>query len=299
MTELKMTPLSLSLMKGPRSDRLRFEMGLGRMFDEYGFALLTDAHPKLVEQTIELKQHALPYFLSPRWEEEVVANWPLRKHGQLGPTSEYEEKHLDAKTGNSRDKGELKRYVSVNAEGEGWEAQDNVRKLLPKIFGRRYSIGLQVARSYENARLLKPGTLSNMLSMGLNTHTTARIQWYPSNGYSIDHTDKCAITVLDFEPGLQIESPQGSGNYLELVGAQPGDLVINLGDTFSRMLNKDKTLSTRHRVQVPSTCAASGRIVFPLFIHTNLSALFPDGENVWQWCVDEWSRESHVSERAV
>lgn len=299
MTQLKLNPLSMSLFHGNRGSQILFERRLREMFDQYGFALITDVHSEMVRQTFQLKKCALPYFLDPVWQDEVVAKWPLRKHGQLGPTSEYEEKHLDPASGEVRDKGELKRYVSVDAKGQGWEVDDEVRALIPQILSKRYSIGIQISMAYENAHGKKPGTLSNMLSLCEKSYTTARVQWYPSNGYSITHTDKCAITVLDFEPGLQIEYPQGSGTYVELEGANPGDIVINLGDTFSRMLYGEGVLSTRHQVVVPETCPEQGRIVFPLFIHAAPDAVFPDGENVKAWCEREWSRESHVGERAV
>lgn len=298
MTTLRLQPVNLTLAHSSPEDQRRFRHGLRDLFDEYGFALLTGVPTKLVAATNLLKQSALPVFQDEAWAE-VMRTWPRLKHGQLGPTGEGEEVHLDAKTREARDISELKRYVSVDARGDGWGYDDEVRKQIPLVFQARYQIALKLALAYEEARAAKPGTLSGKLSIAPETHTTGRVQWYPAKGFSLDHTDKCAITVIDFEEGLEIEHPKKSDQYQALEGAKPGDLAVNIGDITSRIFDGEFALSTRHRASVPASCGEHGRIVFPTFFHTSREAVFPNGENIWQWCVDEWAKEGAATDRAA
>ena len=84
------------------------------------------------------------------------------------------------------------------------------------------------------------------------------------------HTDYGTLTILrlDAEPGLQVQSPDGS--WLD-VEAPDGALVINLGDLMQRWTN-DRWRSTMHRVVVPAGRHAQRRLTMPFFHNANWDA---------------------------
>jgi isopenicillin N synthase-like dioxygenase len=84
------------------------------------------------------------------------------------------------------------------------------------------------------------------------------------------HTDYGTLTILrlDAEPGLQVQSADGSWVDVE---APDGALVINLGDLMQRWTN-DRWRSTMHRVVVPEGRCAERRLTMPFFHNANWDA---------------------------
>jgi hypothetical protein len=297
MESLHLSPVSLKLLHGPLADQYKEERKLTAMLRDYGFGFLTDSDPDLFDKTQKLRHMVHGVFRPDVWPE-VLRTWPRTKHGCLGPTDVGEETHIDDE-GKSRETAEKKCYIAVDQTGNGWHGDPEACELIQFVFRKRFQIALKVARVFENGSNLKPGTLAGLLSMDENTHSTMRINWYPPGGFSLDHTDTCALTVLDYEPGIEIEHPQGSENYVRLEGAKPGDLIINLGDTFTRVLGGVDQLSTRHRVKVPDNLSPEGRVTMPVFINTRLDACFPDGENIHDWAAAKFGAEGAAADRNV
>ena len=85
------------------------------------------------------------------------------------------------------------------------------------------------------------------------------------------HTDFGSVTFLAMDHGngnggLQIQRPGGAW---EDVTADPGQLVLNIGDMMARWTN-DRWASTRHRVEVPSPDEAGvRRQSIGYFLHPN------------------------------
>lgn len=87
------------------------------------------------------------------------------------------------------------------------------------------------------------------------------------------HTDFGAMTILamtDAKGGLEVRRPDGT--WVPVV-AEPGELVVNLGDMMARWTN-DRWTSTLHRVTNPSELqdARSRRQSIGYFMHPNFDA---------------------------
>lgn len=294
---LRLQPISYRLMtQGPLADQIKREYELAEMLDAHGFGFLTELPPKLIQATLTVKQEALRIFSDGNWPE-VLSTWPRSKHGQLGPTGEGEE-HYNESGGGKREASEKKRYISVDHEANGWYAKDEVRRLIPFIFRERYEMALKIASAYEAGRKLERGAVRSLLSLDHDSHTTMRINWYPSDGFSLDHTDTCSLTLLDFEEGVEIEHPHGSKRYVEITGARPGDLIINKGDILTKAIEGADVKSTRHRVRVHADRHRRGRVTIPTFFHPDTKAVFPDGQNIWQWATNKFHAEGAAADRA-
>ena len=81
------------------------------------------------------------------------------------------------------------------------------------------------------------------------------------------HTDYGTLTILrlDAEPGLQVQTPDGSWADVE---APDGALVVNIGDLMQRWSN-DRWRSTMHRVVVPPGRQDQRRLTMPFFYNAN------------------------------
>lgn len=83
------------------------------------------------------------------------------------------------------------------------------------------------------------------------------------------HTDFGLLTLLQTfgEPGLQVQNK--AGEWINVVLASPGHLVVNIGDALSRMTN-GAFKSTRHRV---APLISTQRQSIPYFVNFNEHAL--------------------------
>lgn len=84
------------------------------------------------------------------------------------------------------------------------------------------------------------------------------------------HSDYGTITILrlDSEPGLQVQSADGSWSDVD---APDGAFVVNLGDLMQRWTN-DRWRSTMHRVVVSEGRHGQRRLTMPFFHNANWDA---------------------------
>lgn len=99
------------------------------------------------------------------------------------------------------------------------------------------------------------------------------------------HTDYATGTILfqDDVPGLEVESPFGSGNFV-VASPIPGTVVFNIGDFLMRWSN-DTLKSTLHRVCAPRNDGKSGmikeRFSIPYFMSSDRDLLIDCLPGCW------------------
>jgi hypothetical protein len=283
--ELRLGPVSYQDLTSSQSDRRSAgRVGITVQLQRYGFGFLTETRVRPADLERLYVQGAEVFR---RWPE-VLERCDRTKLGMLGPTPEGEEQHPTSPL------KENKRFISLDADGKGWpdfiDGADSASRVIIQLL----PIGVDVITAFERQIGHQEGFLSQELSTSRETHTTARLNWYPAgDGFSAEHTDTCVVTVLPWKPGLQIRV---DGVWYELAGAKPGDIVINIGNSGSKYLAGDFRYSTWHRVRG----CEDDRITFALFIHTRRSTRFPGtGENVYDWCTEQFKARGGTADVIV
>lgn len=256
---------------------------MGRVLERYGFGFWTNV--PLDHRRVKLLYKGGREIMD-RWDE-VMERCPREQLGMVGPTGPEEEKHPDFPP-------DHKMYVAVDKEGRGWPSFIPGQVSTEIVFRDLYKVGVKTIEVLESHRGQPKGFLSSHLSDARPplTHTSGRLNMYPANvGFSRPHEDTGIFASLLWRPGLMIQ--QGN-EYVELVGAQDGDVVINIGASGSKFLTELFGLSTWHHVkEMPQD-----RISFVVFGHTNRDVCFPNSDvNVFDWCKDRFESRGGTEDR--
>lgn len=256
---------------------------MGQMLSQYGFGFWTNV--RIPNYRITLLYSAGLECME-RWEE-VVARSSREHLGMIGPTGINEETHPNSEP-------ECKMYIAVDANGKGFPSDIPGGGSATLLFDHLYMIGFVTVRMLELHRGHPDGYLSGELTRGIppKSHTSARLNLYPKNiGFSTPHEDTGIVAALLWKPGLMIK--QGD-EYVELVGAKDGDVVVNIGASGSKYFTGLFGMSTWHCVRKMN----EDRVSFVVFVHTNKHTCFPGTvENVYKWCSDRFTRRGGTVDR--
>ena len=152
------------------------------------------------------------------------------------------------------------------------------REVFTEFYQKMEALAARLMRVFANALALPEAFFDDKIDNHFNT--------CPSNHYPVvdgdplpgqircgAHTDFGSLTILAFNDapgGLQVLMPNGS--WLDM-SAEPGQLVVNLGDMMQRWTN-DRWKSTVHRVVNPPVelRGKSRRQTIGYFLHPNYDA---------------------------
>jgi isopenicillin N synthase-like dioxygenase len=258
---------------------------MGKLLEQYGFGFWTNTQLPVHRVSI---LYAGGLECMEKWDE-VMAKSPRQHLGMVGPTGMDEEQHPDFDP-------EHKMYIALDHVGNGWPSWIPGQVSAQEVFKRLYDIGVNTVRALEVHRMQEEGYLSDHLSFAQppKSHTSARLNLYPQDvGFSRAHEDTGVVASLLWKPGLMVK--QGD-EYVELVGAKDGDVVVNIGASGSRFLTGYFHLSTWHHVRK----MPHDRVSFVVFVHTDNEVCFPGtNEKVFDWCSERFVSRGGTEDREI
>ena len=281
---------SVSLTEADR-DRDAFAQKLGRSFEEYGFAVLSD--------------HGVPQALIDRAEEQARAFFALpdavKRTYALGQGGARGYTPFGIETAKGHKAFDLKEFWHVGRElplGHQFAGIMAANVWPDEVPGFRDTF-LELYDSFDAAGLKVLSAIARYLGIDedyfrdtvRDGNSVLRLLHYPpqkeATGEHIRagaHEDINTITLLlgAEEAGLELRTRDG--RWIP-VSPKPGELVINIGDMLQRLTN-GKLRSTPHRVVNPSPDRASNaRYSMPFFLHFRpdftieaLPGTVPEGE---------------------
>ena len=255
------------------ADFARFADELGRSFERYGFAVLSDhdLKPEVIDQALD---DARAFFALP--EAEKMQSRIAGAHGQRGYTP------FGVETAKGAEHFDLKEFWHVGRElpaGHRFRDHmpDNVwperppqfREHLLAFYDALDALGVRILRAIARRLRLDDDFFAPTVDYG---NSVLRLLHYPPVGEAGPHVragaheDINVITLLlgAEEAGLELLDKDGS--WLP-VNPPPGSIVINIGDMLQRLTNHVLP-STSHRVVNPAPeRRGAARYSTPFFLH--------------------------------
>ena len=267
------TIASVSLADADRNPN-EFAQNLGRSFEEYGFAIISD--------------HAIPVELIHRAEEKAKAFFALpeevkRKYLIAGGGGARGYTPFGIETAKGHKAHDLKEFWHVGRDlPQGHKFRDHMpdnlwpaevpsfKDTFQELFATFDGAGLKVLRAIARYLKIDEDYFEDAVRDG---NSVLRALHYPPQGEATGehiragaHEDINAITLLLGAEEAGLELLTRDGRWLP-VSPKPGELVINIGDMLQRLTN-GKLRSTTHRVVNPTPDRASkARYSMPFFLH--------------------------------
>ena len=267
------TIASVSLTDADR-DPQGFAEKLGRSFEEYGFAILSD--------------HGIPNELIHRAEEKAKAFFALpeevkRKYLIPGGGGARGYTPFGIETAKGHKAHDLKEFWHVGRDlPQGHKFRDHMpdnlwpaevvsfKDTFQELFATFDRAGLKVLKAIARYLKIDEDYFEDAVREG---NSVLRALHYPpqreATGEHIRagaHEDINAITLLLGAEEAGLELLTRDGRWIP-VSPRPGELVINIGDMLQRLTN-GKLRSTTHRVVNPTPDRASkARYSMPFFLH--------------------------------
>jgi isopenicillin N synthase-like dioxygenase len=264
---------SLSLNDADR-DRDGFAQALGRSFEDYGFAIISD--------------HGIPDDLIHRAEEKAKAFFALpeevkRKYSIPGGGGARGYTPFGIETAKGAKAHDLKEFWHVGRElpaGHPFRdtMADNVwpsevpgfRETFLELYDAFDRSGLKVLRAIARFLKIDEDYFADTVRDG---NSVMRLLHYPPQSEPTGehvragaHEDINTITLLLGAEEAGLELLTRDGRWIP-VSPKPGEMVINIGDMLQRLTN-GRLRSTSHRVVNPTPDRASkARYSMPFFLH--------------------------------
>jgi isopenicillin N synthase-like dioxygenase len=257
-----------------RRDPEAFAQELGRSFEEYGFAVISDhgIPDELIERA---EQKARAFFALP---DEVKRQYHIPGGGGArGYTPFGIETAKGAKAHDLKEFWHVGRQLPPGHPFRGhmgdnvWPAEvDSFRDTFLELYATFDRTGLEILKAL--ARYLAIDT-DYFIDTVRDGNSVLRLLHYPpiegdpgSNVRAGAHEDINTITLLLGAEEAGLELLTRDGRWIP-VSPRPGELVVNIGDMLQRLTN-GRLRSTTHRVtNPPEERRSKSRYSMPFFLH--------------------------------
>ena len=267
------TIASVSLTDADRNPH-EFAEDLGRSFEEYGFAIISD-HGIPVELIHRAEEKARAFFALP---EEVKRQYLIPGGGGARGYTPF-----GIETAKGHKAHDLKEFWHVGRDlPQGHKFRDHMpdnlwpaevpsfKDTFQELFATFDRAGLKVLKAIARYLKIDEDYFEDAVREG---NSVLRALHYPpqreATGEHIRagaHEDINAITLLLGAEEAGLELLTKDGRWIP-VSPKPGELVINIGDMLQRLTN-GKLRSTTHRVVNPAPDrAGKARYSMPFFLH--------------------------------
>ncbi len=269
----RLEPVSLTLLN---TDFARFSRDLGRAFERYGFAVLTD-HPLPQPMLDEALGCTKAFFALPDDDKRryhITGGGGARGYTPFGIEA--------AKGAAERD---LKEFWHVGRElppGDRYRQwmRDNIwpddalpgfRPALEALYGSLDDLGTRVLRAIARHLSLPDDWFDDKVEHGNSVLRLLHYPPVPADAPGVRagaHEDINVITLLlgAEEAGLQLLDRDGRWLPIE---APPGSVVVNVGDMLQRLTNGVLRSTTHRVVNPPPERRGVSRYSTPFFLHFN------------------------------
>jgi isopenicillin N synthase-like dioxygenase len=266
------TIASVSLAAAHR-DPVAFSKELGRSFETYGFAIVSD-HGIPADLIHRAEEKAKAFFALP---EEVKRSYHIKGGGGARGYTPFGIETAKGATAFdlkefwhvARELPEGHRYSDVMAANVWPREIAGFRETFLELFAAFDTAGLRILEAIARYLGLAPDYFEDTVSDG---NSVLRLLHYPPtsgegpNVRAGAHEDINTITLLLGAEEAGLELLDRDGNWLP-VSPPPGALAVNIGDMLQRLTNNVMRSTTHRVVNPPAERRGFSRYSMPFFLH--------------------------------